>query len=251
MNTGVKIDGKTVYFTKGLKNPLSGFFFKTTGGKKNKVLMKNVANEKSKSALSNVLKKHSNVVTPPAGKVLNPLTGRFVKAPGAKKEKKVAKKSPTPTRNSNSNNNNYDAEYRRSRNLWLDMEGKTGEDDVQLNSIGELDELFLSGHGMMEYMEEVARVEEMTVNITIKGYTGVKIILKLEAHFSGGMLGYSCKNAVVIKNGIKHEMKHCDDIITFLKEKSPSPKRSPTPKRSPGRNDNMPNLNNNGRIVMR
>jgi hypothetical protein len=95
MNTGVKVDGKTVYFTKGLKNPLSGFFVKAADGKKTKVLAKNVTNEKSKSALENVLKKHSNVATPPAGKVLNPLTGRFVKAPTAKKEKKVAKKVPS------------------------------------------------------------------------------------------------------------------------------------------------------------
>jgi hypothetical protein len=85
MNTGIKMSGRTVYFTKGLKNPLSGFFFKTEDGKKNKVLVKNVTNEKTKSAFQNILKKHSNTVAPPAGKVLNPLTGRFVKAPGEKK----------------------------------------------------------------------------------------------------------------------------------------------------------------------
>lgn len=85
MNTGVKIDGRTLYFTKGLKNPLSGFFFKTADGKKNKVLMKNITNEKTKSVLKNVLKKHSDVVATPVGKVLNPLTGRFVKAGAEKK----------------------------------------------------------------------------------------------------------------------------------------------------------------------
>jgi hypothetical protein len=77
LNTGVKIEGRSVYFTKGLKNPVSGFFVKTADGKKNKVLLKNITNDTSKKTLTNLLDRHATAI--PSGKKLNPLTGRFVK----------------------------------------------------------------------------------------------------------------------------------------------------------------------------
>jgi hypothetical protein len=79
INTDVKVNGRYVYFTTGLKNPLASFFTKSIAdGKKTRVLLKNITNEKVKSVLENVLKKHANVNTASSGKVLNPKTGRFV-----------------------------------------------------------------------------------------------------------------------------------------------------------------------------
>jgi hypothetical protein len=94
INTGVKISGRPVYFTKGLKNPMASFFVKTTNGKKDKVLMKNV-DATVKASLTKVLHKHAPAA--PEGKVLNPLTGRYVKATAAKP--KTAKAPVKPTTN--------------------------------------------------------------------------------------------------------------------------------------------------------
>jgi hypothetical protein len=224
MNTGVKVDGKTVYFTKGLKNPLSGFFFKSAGGKKNKVLVKNVANEKTKSALENVLKKHSNAVAPPAGKVLNPLTGRYVKAPAAKKEKKVAKKSPTPKKSPNSNNdNNNDRDIRE----WRHIEGRTSKKEFHFDTPEELDD-FLNPGELTMFMEE-AGVETMNVTITISKYPNVKITLVLYAKlWYNRELIYGYRDIVVVINGKQKRIDgDVDDVIKFLKElDNPSKKSS-------------------------
>jgi hypothetical protein len=76
LNTGVKFDGRTVYFTTGLKNPLGGLFVKKAGGSKQKIMPSNIENKGNKNKIDTILKKH--VSTPPRGKTLNPVTGRYV-----------------------------------------------------------------------------------------------------------------------------------------------------------------------------
>lgn len=134
MNTGIKVEGRSVFFTKGLKNPLSGFFFKTADGKKNKILVKNVTNKSTKDALESILKNHANAVTPPAGKVLNPLTGRFVKDPDAKKIPKIA-------RNYNNSNNEYDNEERRELKKWRKIQGKSKRANLKFDTLAEFENL--------------------------------------------------------------------------------------------------------------
>ena len=143
ISTGIEIEGRPVYFTTGLKNPLSGFFFKTTNGKKNKVLLKNVTNIQSKSVLMNMLKKHdSKTITPPAGKILNPLTGRFIKAPADKSipkttsEKTIKNYLKTPISKQNeagpskeSINLQYENFFNLSKNVRKDMSKYLKKDD--------------------------------------------------------------------------------------------------------------------------
>jgi len=83
LKTNVKINSKDVFYKKGLKNPLAGFFY-TIDGKKKKVLIKDITNKSIKNKLINFANKHNSTKIP-EGKMLNPETGRFVKIKGETK----------------------------------------------------------------------------------------------------------------------------------------------------------------------
>ena len=80
IKTNFTVQSRNVFYTTGLKNPHAGFFFKTKDGKKEKILMKNIKNEGTRTKMLNMIQKYSNGKnTIPEGKVLNPKTGRYVK----------------------------------------------------------------------------------------------------------------------------------------------------------------------------
>jgi len=298
MNTGIKINGRTVYFTKGLKNPLSGFFFKTETGKKNKILVKNVKNEKTKNAFQNILKKHANTVVPPEGKVLNPLTGRFIKAPVEKKPttfqdpislsnikfedgiqlnkqwyskeslrtmidtgnirvphsrrnitnteintiftNKKGKKIARRINNSNSNND--------PSSVWNVIEGTSDEDTLNFNTLEDFKN-FIETIEMEEYMVFNAQVAELRADISIAEYPSTEIKIIIRAVPFSDPIEYKIAYAKIIKDGRTYEKNdlnntNLNDMINFIKKKTPTPKR-----RSPPRNGNMPNIDNNGGLI--
>jgi hypothetical protein len=90
LKTNALVNGKPVYFTRGLKNPHASFFVKS-GGKKEKILIDNLNNGPAKRTLTTIAK--SQTTTPPRGKILNPLTGRYIKNVGTEKKQELLRQA--------------------------------------------------------------------------------------------------------------------------------------------------------------